>query len=193
MAWYSDKNQVESSFTDTDPRSMENWLKSEKVQKVFSTTLVSDGPNCWRVEIPTKEVIGQIIRLGNLSRSTLDAGRMQMYADSVHGSDKKLKSRQERNYQYQYVDIYTTDDEEETPDLIRFVMKMNHWEYDSSKGRQKLIYYYYTSDYGYVDEDEFKSVHVMAELKQDSAMPCPTISIEKMASHFMLKYFDIVK
>ncbi len=151
------KQQIENGIKNSDHRSTEKWLKAGKVQKEYRTTLVSDGPNRWRVEIPTKEVVGQIVHSGNFNRSTLDGARMQMYSDSIRNRDKMLKNKQKRNYQYQYTSIYTMDDEEETPDLIRHVMEMNHWEFDSSKGRQKLIYYLYTVDHGFVDEKEFKA------------------------------------
>jgi hypothetical protein len=36
-------------------------------------------------------------------------------------------------------------------------MEMNHWEHDSSKGREITIIYLYAAEHSYMDEAEFKS------------------------------------
>lgn len=151
------ENQVENSIKNTYKQPFEKWHKLKRAQEEYRFTMVSDGPNRWRVEIPTNEVVGQVIHSGNLTRTTIDASRVQMYADEVHGREKQLKKDQEVNYQYKYVSIFKLDDEEDTPDITRHVMTMNQWERDTDKGREIKIYYIYTTDHSYMDEDEYKA------------------------------------
>jgi hypothetical protein len=134
----------------------EKWLKEEQGQEKYRASIVADSSNSWRVEIPN-QVVGQIVHANGISRTTVDAARMQMYSNEIHGETKMLKKRQEREYAYQYAEIFQLDDDEDTPDIVREVMKMHHWEYNSSKGRDINVYYIYTADHGYVDEAEFKA------------------------------------
>ena len=149
------------AFANKAPRwhgsSMENQVELDRAQEEYRFTMVSAGPDRWCVEIPTNEVVGQVIHSGNLSRTTIDASRVQMYADEVHGREKRLKKNQEDNYQYKYVSIYQLDDGDDTPDITRHVMTMNQWERDIDKGREIKIYYIYTTGHSYMDEAEYKA------------------------------------
>ena len=151
------ENQVENSIKNTYHQPFEKWHKLKRAQEEYRFTMVSVGPNRWSVEIPTNEVVGQVIHSGNLSSTTIDASRVQMYADEVHGREKQLKKNQEVNYQYKYVSIFNLDDGDETPDITRHVMTMNQWERDIDKGREIKIYYIYTTGHSYMDEDEYKA------------------------------------
>jgi hypothetical protein len=151
------ENQVENSIKNTSHQPFEKWHKLDKAQEEYRFTMVSAGPDRWCVEIPTNEVVGQVIHSGNLSRTTIDASRVQMYADEVHGREKRLKKNQEDNYQYKYVSIYQLDDGDDTPDITRHVMTMNQWERDIDKGREIKIYYIYTTGHSYMDEAEYKA------------------------------------
>ncbi|MCR4995555.1 MAG: hypothetical protein K6A32_09340, partial [Bacteroidales bacterium] len=159
VAWHSVglENRVIKNIKQDSFEPFEKWHKKAKAQDLYHTSLVSDGPNRWRVMIPTKEVVGQIVHTGEFNRTTLNAARLQMYSDEIHHDEKMLRKRQELNYQYKYTAIYKTSDDDDTPDILRHVMTMDNWEYDSGKGRQVEIYYIYTTDYGYVSKDDFKA------------------------------------
>ena len=81
---------------------------------------------------------------------------MQIYANKVNGEDKMAKVREERNYTYQYTEMYKLDEDGQMQN-DDFVMQVNHWEYDAKKGKKIYILYLYATDKGYMDEDEFKA------------------------------------
>lgn len=136
----------------------EKWVKRDKVHEVYGLTITKDGANRWQVENP-KGKVGQIVHNGGRSYATLDAGRMQRYQDEKQGNKSLTKKRQEKDYAYEYADIYRlpSDDDGDSPDLSRLVMAMHHWELNSDKGRQRDIYYAYVVTHSYADEDEFKA------------------------------------
>ena len=136
----------------------DKWVMREKVQEVYGLTVMKDGDNRWRVENP-KGKVGQIVHNGGRSYATLDAGRMQRNQDEVQGNERLMKKRQEKDYAYEYATIYRLPDDEDdgTPDLARLVMAMHHWELNSSKGRERDIYYSYVVTHYYADEAEFKA------------------------------------
>ena len=84
---------------------------------------------------------------------------MQRYQDERQGNESLKRKRQEKDYAYEYADIYRLPDEDEDdiPDLARLEMAMHHWELNSGKGRQRDIYYVYVVTHSYVDEAEFKA------------------------------------
>ena len=55
--------------------------------------------------------VGQIVHNGGRSYATLDAGRMQRYQDEKQGNKSLMKQRQEKDYAYEYVNIYRLPDE----------------------------------------------------------------------------------
>ncbi len=148
-------NQVKDWANNSRHIMAEKWLREKKYIDKYNASIVADGANHWIVKTP-KEVVGQIVHTKGLSRTTLDGGRMQMYSNEIHGEKKKLEKRQERDYAYQYTEVYTLPDaDDDLPDVVRHVMTMNHWEFNSGKGREIEIYYIYTVDHGYVSKDEF--------------------------------------
>ena len=152
-------NQVESWVKSASGKMPEIWLKEKDFQEKYRASLVADGPNFWRVELPTKEAVGQIVHTNGQSLTTLDGARMQMYSNEVHGETKMLNKRQKRDYAYQYASAFKLPNEADgdIPGLFRHTMTMHHWEYDSDKGRTIDIIYIYSTDNGYTDETQFKA------------------------------------
>ena len=136
----------------------EKWVMKEKVQDTYGLSVTKDGANRWQVKNP-KGKIGQIVHNGGRSYATLDGARMQRYQDEKEDNKKLLKLRQEKDYAYEYVDIFRLpdDDDGDTADLTRLVMAMHHWEFNSDKGRHRDIYYAYVVTHYYADEAEFKA------------------------------------
>ena len=161
----------------------EKWMLRDTVQQVYGLTVTKDsasrvqnragsdsaevqpvlaegkdGTNRWRVDNP-KGKVGQIVHDGGRTYTTLDAARMQRYQDEKQGNKSLMKKREEKDYAYEYADIYRlpNEDEGDIPDLARLEMAMHHWELNSSKGRQRDIYYVYVVTHSYADEAEFKA------------------------------------
>lgn len=136
----------------------EKWVMKGKLHEVYGLNVTKDGANRWRVENP-KGKVGQIVHNGGRSYATLDAARMQRYQDEKQGNKSLMKKRQEKDYAYEYADIYRLpgDDEGDIPDLAQLVMAMHHWEFNSDKGRQRDFYYAYVVTHSYADEAEFKA------------------------------------
>lgn len=152
-------NMAESWVKGSSGKMPEIWLMEKDAQEKYRASMVADGPNFWHVELPTKEVVGQVVHTGGQSLATLDGARMQMYSNEVHGETKKLNERQKRDYAYQYASVFKLSNEADgdIPDLFRHTMTMHHWEYDSDKGRIIDIIYIYSTDNGYTDETQFKA------------------------------------
>ena len=129
-------------------------LKKYMMDDYFVTTDDSN-PNYWVFSNP-EERVGQFVISGSMAKLTLDAGRMQMYANNAKGETKKLEWRQERGYEYQYTRIYSNNEEGEF-DRTNFVMHSNHWEYNDKKSHVKFIIETYATDHGYMDKDEWQA------------------------------------
>ena len=136
----------------------DKWVMSKKVQEEYGLSVTKDGANRWQVTNP-KGKVGQIVHNGGRSYATLDAGRMQRYQDELRSNQRLLKMRKEKDYAYEYVTIYRLpgDDDGDIPDLAQLVMEMDHWEFNSDKGRHRDIYYAYVVTHYYADEAEFKA------------------------------------
>ena len=136
----------------------EKWMLRDTVQKVYGLTVTKDGDNRWRVDNP-KGKVGQVVHDGGRTYTTLDAARMQRYQDETQGNNSLMKRREEKDYAYEYADIYRLpgEDEGDIPDLARLEMAMHHWELNSNKGRQRDIYYVYVVNHYFADEAEFKA------------------------------------
>ena len=134
---------------------IEKLLQNKKYKEYYKTSVEPDGEKRWVVKNP-EEVLGNIIHDNGLSITTIDAGRAQIYANKVNGEDKMAKVREERDYTYQYAEVFKLNEEGEAPN-DGFVMEQNHWEYNSKKGRRITIVYLYASDRSYMDEAEFKA------------------------------------
>lgn len=66
------------------------------------------------------------------------------------------KTREEKNYTYQYTEIYKLDEEGKVQH-DGFVMAVDHWEHDTKKGKKITILYLYATNKAYWDEEEFKA------------------------------------
>lgn len=130
-------------------------LKNDKFKDYYQVSMEQDGENRWIVRNP-EEVIGSFLHDDGLYRATLDGGKMQLYANKVNGEDRQQKARENRNYDFQYSEVFALD-EDGNIQPSNFVMQMGHWEYDSSKGRRIEILYLYAADRSYMDEAEFKA------------------------------------
>ena len=81
---------------------------------------------------------------------------MQIYANKANGEAKMAKRREDKNYTYQYTEVFRLDEEGKVqPD--DFVMELSHWEYDAKSGKKITIIYLYAADKGYVDQAAFKA------------------------------------
>lgn len=129
--------------------------ESERFKDYYKTSVEPDGENRWIVKNP-EEVLGHIIHDDGLSITTIDAGRSQIYANKVNGEDKKAKAREERDYTYQYTEVFKLN-EDGNVQHDGFVMEEDHWEYNAKKGRKILIIQIYATEKSYMDEDEFKA------------------------------------
>ena len=129
--------------------------KSKKYEERYKTTVAPDGENRWIISNP-KEVVGHIIHDDGLSTTTIDAGRSQIYALQASGEDKRANVYEDRDYTYQYTEVFKLDEEGNVLN-DGFVMELDHWEYDSKKGRKITIIYLYAADKGYMDEAEVKA------------------------------------
>ena len=127
--------------------------KKDLMDKYF-TTVDDSNPNHWVYSNPEGKV-GQFVRSGNQARQTLDAGRMQMYANKEKGQTKILQKRQSVDYQYQYTRIYA-DNEEGEFGRTNLIMDSDHWEYNDKKSHVKFIIENYVTDHGYMDKEEWK-------------------------------------
>ncbi len=64
---------------------IEVWMKDKKLQARYHTSFVNAGPNLWRVEIPGRRKVGQIVHSGGQTRATLDVGQLEQYAYGAKG------------------------------------------------------------------------------------------------------------
>ena len=128
--------------------------KDGMMEKYFVTTDDSD-PNHWVYSNP-EGIVGQFVRSGNTAKISLDAGRMQMYANKAKGQTKLLQKREDVDYQYQYTRIYANNEEGEFS-RINFIMDSDHWEYNDKKSHVKFIIENYVTDHSYMDKEEWKA------------------------------------
>lgn len=126
-----------------------------KFQDYYKVSIEQENDNRWVLRNPEGEV-GHFYHDDNIYRATLDGGRMQIYANKVNGEAKMQKLREDRNYEYQYTEVYSIDDDGKIQPYNK-IMELDHWEYDSKKGRNILVLYLYVADHDYMNDDEFKA------------------------------------
>ena len=153
----------------------ERWITRDTVQKVYGLSITKDGTNRWRVDNPNGKV-GQIVHNGDRTYTTLDGVRMLCYL----GNKSLMKKRQEKDYVYEYADIYRLPgkDEGEIHDLARLEMTMHQWELNTDKGRQCDIYYVYVITHYYADEAEF-----MARSKELNQGHSSNMTLEELQAY----------
>ncbi len=157
-------------------RSIEQCVReSEKFKDYYKLTAEPDGDNRWVVKNP-EGVVGHYFRDNGQYRATLDGGKIQKYANKVNDEKRQLKVREERNYDYQYSEVFNLDEDGEVQPYNK-VMEMNHWEYDKKDERRIQIIYYYVTNRQYVDSDEFKARS--KELNKGYSGDMPLSELEK--------------
>jgi hypothetical protein len=128
---------------------------NKKFYDYYSLSIDEDGENRWVFKNP-EGVIGHFSHSDGMYRSSIDAGKLQIYANKANGENSMAKARESRDYDYQYSEVFKLDEDGKLQ-RGNFVMELSHWEYNSSKGRRITILYIYAADKGYMDEDEFKA------------------------------------
>lgn len=127
----------------------------EKMSKKYYLTLTDVGNGRQRIS-NAEGTVGYIDTRNGQARTTLDAGKAQLYANKVNGENRLQKVREDKGYSYRYTDIFDIDTEGNS-DMADLVMYTNHWEWSGSKGRDKLIIETYTTSRGYKDKKEWKA------------------------------------
>lgn len=124
-----------------------------KFKNYYKTTVETDEENRWLVRNP-EGIVGNIVHSDGYSYTTLNGSKMQIYANKMNNESKMAKIREERDYDYQYMQIYKIDADGTIP-RENFVMESNHWEYNAKAGRKTIIVYLYAVDNAYMDKDEY--------------------------------------
>lgn len=101
--------------------------------------------------------VGQLLHVGDEWRTSLNAGKMQLYANRMKGQTKVLKKREEIGYDYQYTQIGNYQADPTESDYTDFIMSVDHWEYTDKKGHAKFIVELYATERGYITKDEWKA------------------------------------
>lgn len=154
--------------------------------KRYFLTLSDDGQGRQSVNNP-EGTVGYIVKANGQMRTTLDGGKMQMYSNKALGQDKQLKRREEKAYDYQFTEIFNLDEDGESS-IEDFVMDTNHWEWNGSKGRYKMIIESYSIERGYMDEKEFKAKK--KELKENYPSPMTLTRLETIAANHGIPALD---
>ncbi len=132
----------------------ESNLDSGYWKEKYDIDKVADGDNRWLIVNP-RDTVGTLVRANGISTLTLNGGKAQMYANEMRGETKKLKKRQERNYTYEYVEVFRINEDGKV-DRDDYLMSLNHWEHEGKKGHETYIVEAWVTDRGYMTEDEFK-------------------------------------
>ena len=154
-----------------DLQGMEKSMKN----KFFVTATVDDSTHTTYSN--PEGVIGQFTRAGGQWRMTLDAGKMQMYANKAKGETKMLKKREEKGYEYQFTTIFD-DDTDPGHAVENYMMDLNHWEYNDKKSHVKFFIESYATDHYYMDEQEWKDKK--KSMKEDYS---PQMTLDQLDSY----------
>lgn len=147
--WFVRAEHYSAGIANTrDLQSMEENMKD----KYFVTATV-DGSAHTTYSNP-EGIVGQLVRTSGQMRMTLDAGKMQMYANKAKGQTKLLNKREEKEYEYQFTMIF--DDDTEGHAIENYMMDLNHWEYNDNKSHVKFLIESYATDHYYMDKQEWK-------------------------------------
>ncbi|MBR1712698.1 MAG: hypothetical protein IJ722_04785 [Alloprevotella sp.] len=132
----------------------ETLLENGSWKKRYFLEKIPDGKDRWKIVNP-RDTVGTLVRENGFSMITMDAGRAQMYANEQYGEDRLLKRRQDKDYTYSYSEVYRIGED----GGVRhndFVMSLNHWEHNGSKGRETYIVETTVTGTAYMTKDEFK-------------------------------------
>ena len=145
-----------------------DFQKGGKLSKDYFVTLADAGKGRQRVSNP-EGTVGFIETDKEQTFTTLDAAKMQMYRNKALGQDRQLKMRESKEYDYQFTEVFNHDSEGNS-DITDLVMYLNHWEWNGSKGRMKLIIETYAIEHAYIDAKDFKEKKKELKKKYVSAM-----------------------
>ena len=151
-------------------------INKKRMMEEYFVTIDDSNPNYLVFSNPEGKT-GQFVRNDGLAKITLDAGRMQMYANKAKGETKMLQKREDVGYEYQYTRIYS-DNEDGEFNRTNFIMDSDHWEYNDKKGHVKFIIENYATDHSYMDNDEWKAKK--KEIKDDYKA---TMTIDDLATY----------
>lgn len=126
----------------------------DAAEKYF-TTLTDEGGGKQRVSNP-EGTVGFIISDEKQTHLTLDGAKAQIYRNKVLGQERVMKLREKKDYEYQFVEVFNHDEDGQS-DITDLVMYSNHWEWNGTKGRNKLIIETYAAERAYMDKKEFKA------------------------------------
>ena len=129
-------------------------VKGGKARDHYFATLTDEGKGRQRVSNP-EGTVGYIELEDNEVHMTLDAGKMQMYRNKALGQDRVLKAREEKEYDYEFNEVFNLD-EEGNATMADLVMSSDHWEWNGGKGRMKFIIETYATEHAYIDAKDFK-------------------------------------
>ena len=108
-----------------------------KASERYYLTLTDEGNGRQRIS-NAEGTVGYLDTQNGQVRTTLDAGKAQMYANKMNGEEKMLKRREKKQYAYQYTDIHNLD-EDGNADYTDMVMNPHQWEWNGGKGRDKHL------------------------------------------------------
>lgn len=131
-----------------------DFQKGGELSKKYFATLADAGKGRQRVSNP-EGTVGFIETDKDMIRMTVDAAKMQTYRNKVLGQDRQLKLRENKEYDYQFSEVFNLD-EEGNADMADLVMYSNHWEWNGSKGHMKFIIETYATEHAYIDAKDFK-------------------------------------
>ncbi|MBP3712434.1 MAG: hypothetical protein IJ148_02890 [Bacteroidaceae bacterium] len=149
----------------------------DAAEKYF-TTLTDEGGGKQRVSNP-EGTVGFIISDEKQTHLTLDGAKAQIYRNKVLGQERVMKLREKKDYEYQFVEVFNHDEDGQS-DITDLVMYSNHWEWNGTKGRNKLIIETYAAERAYMDKKEFKARK--DELKKQYKWPLSLDTMEGYAT-----------
>ena len=155
-----------------------NLLSGGKFAEKYFTTLTDEGKGRRRVSNP-EGTVGYIEQENGQTFMTLDGAKMQMYRNKALGQEKLLKRREEKGYDYRFTEIFNYDEDGDS-NISDLVMYSNHWEWNGSNGRRKLIIETYATERSYLDAKEFKAKK--NELKETYKSPMKLELLENYAT-----------
>ena len=156
LAWNTQGLQDRAQKGTTTLYPIEKSLREGvKFNDYYKTTVEPDGEKRWLVRNP-EGIVGNIVHSDGFSYTTLNGSNMQIYANKANNETKMAKKREDRDYDYQYMQIYKLEEDETIP-RENFVMETSHWEYNTKLGRKTIIVYLYAIDNAYLDKDEYNA------------------------------------
>ena len=153
-------------------------VKNGKRRDYDFVTLTDEGKGRLKVSNP-EGTVGFIETDKDEIRMTIDAAKIQMYRNKALGQDRQLKLREKKRYNYQYSEIFNLD-EDGNATIADFVMTLDHWEWNDSEGRMKVIIETYATDHAYIDAKDFKEKK--KELKKKYVAPMKLDALEAYAT-----------